>query len=513
MILALAAFAGPLVVLLVMPVLLVPSSALAAWPTKPRVNLTICKESGAQKWPALVGDGSGGAIVIWEDQRGADWDVYAQHVLPTGAVDPAWPAAGRSLCLTTGDQCDPRIITDDHGGAIIVWVDHRGDCWQVYAQHLLATGVVDSSWPSGRALCSADSNQTRPRMVGDGAGGAIVSWLDSRHGALQNAIAAQHLLASGALDPAWPAEGRVVCEVGASRSEDREMWIQLFIMDQVTLDMVGDGSGGAIFVWDAKRDSNWDVRAQHVLSNGQLDDAWPASGRIFFASAADQRRPVIITDGAHGAIVAWEEQRGDARGVYAQHLQAAGALDPAWPSEGRLVSTPDDAAVLAALVGDGVGGALVTWGGTRHAVQHLLPTGALDPAWPKEGCRLSDYFGDGFFKLVADGVGGAIVVWSRELDGFHFSFKEGRYMTHEGDIYAQHVLGRGVVDPSWPKRGLAVSSAKGRQFSPVAVEDDAGGAIVVWDDWRADDLVRGTYWGDVFAQRVQSNGKLGGGPR
>jgi hypothetical protein len=511
MILAYPAFAGAFVLSLVMPALLVPNSALAAWPTKSGVNLPICTESGPQQWPDIVGDGAGGAIVTWEDHRGADWDVYAQHVLPTGVADPAWPVVGRSLCPATGDQRDPKIVTDGHGGAIITWVDHRGDCWHVYAQHLLATGVMDSAWPSaGRAVCSADSNQIRPRMVGDGAGGAIVAWLDSRAGARQKEIVAQHLLASGALDPAWPADAVVVCGVGASPSGDREMWVEAFILEQVTLAMVGDASGGVIVVWDAKQDSSWDVRAHHVLSNGQLDHAWPTGGRILCASAAAQRRPVIITDGAHGAIVAWEEKRGDANGVYAQHLQASGARDPAWPSEGRLVSTPRATAVVAALVADGTGGALVTWGGDLHAVQHLLPTGTVDSAWPKEGCHLSDYFGDGFFKLVADGAGGAIVVWSRELDGFHFSLKEGRYMTHEGDIYAQHVLARGVVDPSWPQRGLAVSTAKGRQYSPVAVEDGAGGAIFVWEDWRAGDLVGGTHWGDIFAQRVQSNGKLGG---
>jgi hypothetical protein len=347
-------------------------------------------------------------------------------------------------------------------------------------------------------------------MVGDGAGGAIVAWLDARRGPTRYEIAAQHVLPSGDLDPGWPADGRVVCDVGASPSKYREMWVQAWILDQVTLGLVGDGSGGVIVVWDAKQDSLWAVRAQHVLANGSLDQAWSASGRILASSAANQRRPVIIKDQAHGAIVAWEEERNGARNIYAQHLQPSGAVDPAWPSEGRLVSTPDDGAVVAALVEDGMGGALVTWGGSRHHVRHLLATGALDPAWPNEGCGLSTYFGDGFFKLVSDGAGGAIVVWSRELDGFHFNFKDGRSMTHEGNICAQHVLGHGVVDPSWPKKGLEVSTAKGRQYAPVAIVDDAGGVILAWDDWRAGVLVGGNYLGDIFAQRIQSNGKLGG---
>jgi hypothetical protein len=44
----------------------------------------------------------------------------------------------------------------------------------------------------------------------------------------------------------------------------------------------------------------------------------------------------------------------------------------------------------------------------------------------------------------------------------------------------------------------------------VAIADDTGGVILAWDDWRAEVLVGGNYMGDIFAQRVQSNGKLGG---
>jgi len=56
--------------------------------------------------------------------------------------------------------------------------------------------------------------------------------------------------------------------------------------------------------------------AQHVLFSGELDAAWPVDGRALLTDplameSADggQTSPVIITDGAGGAIVAWQDNR------------------------------------------------------------------------------------------------------------------------------------------------------------------------------------------------------------
>ncbi len=59
-----------------------------------------------QAFPVIVSDGVGGAIVAWQDGRSqtSGVDIYAQHVLASGAVDLAWPANGRVLCTATGGQ-------------------------------------------------------------------------------------------------------------------------------------------------------------------------------------------------------------------------------------------------------------------------------------------------------------------------------------------------------------------------------------------------------------------------
>src|SRR2546422_1050423 len=64
----------------------------------------LCDAANNQLTPQVVSDGKAGAIVTWRDQRGGTFDVYAQHVLASGVVDPAWSPNGTVLCNAANDQ-------------------------------------------------------------------------------------------------------------------------------------------------------------------------------------------------------------------------------------------------------------------------------------------------------------------------------------------------------------------------------------------------------------------------
>jgi hypothetical protein len=195
--------------------------------------------------------------VVWSDGRPSGTnDIYAQHVLASGAVDPNWPVDGRAVCAATSFQYLSTMTTDGAGGSIITWEDFRsGASYDIYAQHLLPIGVVDPAWPvDGRALCTATGAQYSPVPVSDGVGGAIVGWSDYRGGATGD-IYAQHILSSGAVDGAWPVDGRAVCLAGG---------------DQAGVNVVPDGLGGAILAWADLRGSSPDVYAERVTRGGYL---------------------------------------------------------------------------------------------------------------------------------------------------------------------------------------------------------------------------------------------------
>lgn len=295
--------------------------------------------------------------MTWWDYRSGNGDVYAQHILVSGNVDPAWPVDGLSLCTAPDGQVPGSIVADGSGGAIVVWADLRnGDDIDVYAQHVLASGMVDPSWPvDGRALASGPALQGNPKMVGDGAGGAIVAWTDAHRGpdgyyVGTYDIYAQHVLVSGDLDPAWPASGLAVCTAPD---------------DQLLAGMVTDGAGGAIVAWLDLRSGYHprDVYAQHIMVSGVSDPAWPADGlAICTAPSAGGRNSIAIAaDGTGGAILTWQDYQTTSYEIYAHHVRRSGVLDPAWPTDGRALCNAGDDQTLPLIAGEAVGRAIVVW--------------------------------------------------------------------------------------------------------------------------------------------------------
>jgi hypothetical protein len=455
---------------LALPLLLaVASPALAAWPASPLVNVPLCTADLHQYSPAAVPDGAGGAIVTWYDYRsGLGADIYAQHVLGSGALDPAWPVDGRAICTAQGQQTLPAIVADGAGGAIVSWEDNRSGTYDVYAAHVSGAGVLDPAWPAGgRALTLSTGDQSAVQLASDGAGGAIATWLDYR-GASSD-IYAQHVLAGGALAPTWPADGLALCTATGSQEHPQ---------------LASDGAGGAIVTWqDARGGPTYDVYAQRALASGVVDPAWPANGRAVCTAVNSQTTPTLVADGAGGAIITWEDYRTGFTGdVYAQRVLASGAVDAAWPANGRALCTVESDQRYPQIVSDGAGGGIVTWQDQRASASfhiyahHVLASGAVDPAWPADGRAVSTVDGGQYTpSLVSDGAGGAIIEWV-DYRGFT-----------NADLYAQHVRATGAVDTAWPVDGRAVCLDASDQFGPCIVTDGSGGAILAWDDKRGGD--------------------------
>jgi hypothetical protein len=298
-----------------------------------------------------------------------DVDIFAQHVLASGAVDPNWPADGVAVSTAPELQAFPNIATDGSGGAIITWYDFRPSdtSIDIYAQHVTASGAVDPLWPAnGLALCLAPGAQLNPTIVSDGVHGAIVTWEDPRDGL--NHIFAIRVLGSGAIAAGWPANGLAV-STGS--------------IDQINPILTADGRSGAIVTWrDVRNGANHNPFAQHILATGTVDPAWPVDGRALSQSSGEELNQSIVGDGGGGAIVAWEEDSF----IFAQHVLGSGLLDPTFSVNGRfirLINTFQHSPDLTTSLG---GNAIVAWSDAAIAdfdiYAMLVETGetlAVDP--------------------------------------------------------------------------------------------------------------------------------------
>jgi hypothetical protein len=447
--------------LLVLVVFFSPPSARAQWQVD---GVPICTAANNQEYETIVSiisDGAGGAIVAWQDYRGATTpDIYVQRVNALGA--PQWTVNGVALCSAAGSQENPTIVSDGAGGAIVTWDDSRGGADDIYAQRVNASGIPQ--WTAnGVALCAATNWQYYPAIVSDGAGGAIITWEDSRSAPLGYDIYAQRVNASGV--PQWTADGIALCNAANGQTYPT---------------IVSDGVGGAIVTWkDYRNGTTTDIYTQRVNTSGVPQ--WTADGVALCTAVNIQESARIVSDGAQGAIVAWSDNRPALPGVYAQRVNAAGA--PQWMADG--VRTAAESDPFFKIESDGAGGAIVTWEDFRSGSGDVYAqrTNALGVfQWTVDGVALCTAVDDqNSLTIVSDGTGGAIVTWHDPRSGTNT------------DIYAQRVDATGV--PQWAVDGVAVCIAVNYQLYPVIASDGTGGAIVAWEDTRG-----GKY--DVYAQHV-----------
>jgi len=159
------------------PVLMIACYAAAHAQWQP-CGVAVCDTPGSgpiSHLPEIAPDGSGGAYIVWRDARnGVDYDVYAQHVDSTGKI--LWQRNGIPLAALLYGQDYPMLCPDGSGGMFAAWEDSRptlNDTY-VFAQHVDASG--NQSWPMNGVQVS-DAGGLFVRMVQDERGGLIVGWI------------------------------------------------------------------------------------------------------------------------------------------------------------------------------------------------------------------------------------------------------------------------------------------------------------------------------------------------
>jgi hypothetical protein len=241
-----------------------------------------------------VPDEMGGAIIAWADSRTGK-GLFAQRITASG--DTLWAANGNMVCSATVEYGAPLGIHaagDGTGGAIIVWTDSRTVTWEIYAQRIDPDGTM--MWTAnGVNLSPGHTFAWVPKAVADEAGGAIVGWgsyLGTGYGVFM-----QRVSPSG--DKLWATEGIKVSG----------QWTYM-------LELASDGAGGCIASWI----SNDTLFAQRVNASGAL--MWPEP--LVVAAAADMTDLKIVSNDDSGTIVTWADKRGADFDIHAQRISSNG---------------------------------------------------------------------------------------------------------------------------------------------------------------------------------------------
>ena len=102
----------------------------------------------------------------------------------------------------------------------------------------------------------------------------------------------------------------------------------------------------------------WCIVCVFVIVVPSLRAGWIEDGNPICIQPHGQTYPVITTDGAGGAIIAWSDPRTTDSNIYAQRIDARG--DTLWLANGVALCDTADVKSQAQIISDGSGGAIIT---------------------------------------------------------------------------------------------------------------------------------------------------------
>ena len=424
--------------------------SFSQWTSDSTVNTKVCNATNDQNYPQMVSDGSGGTIIVWQDNRDSDTKIYAQRLDSAGVAK--WTNNGILICSATGSK-QPQLTSDGVGGAIITWFDMRYG-WPnstVSVQRVNANG--DTLWQSNGIPVAQQANSwSYPVITGYGIDGAVVAWIG-----IDGEIYAQKIDIYGAIK--WN-EGGVLIDLSGGEPQ-----------------IVVDDAGGAIITWfdydHTQPITSTNIFAQRVNVDGQI--LWTVSDTICNAPYY-QQHPCLTADGNGGAIISWIDSRtqNDTAYIYAQKVSATGI--PAWDINGIRIS--DIKSYFRSYIAtDNEGGAILTWLGTGYNgevhVQRINGDGTRE--WPLD-VRLTFGTNPSIPKVIEDGFGGAFVSW-----------------TATNQLHLQHLNPQGVS--SFAIEGKIVSIGHGEDFQSMCT-DENGSVMLSWKDTRP------IYTTDIYAHKI-----------
>lgn len=443
---------------------------LCAWSNDSNVNTPICDAVGSQNHPQIISDGSGGLFIVWQDYRSGNADIYAQRVDRNG--NALWVDDGVIVCSAAKDQLYPKMVSDGAGGAIITWMDCRGTSPDIYAQRISSNGK--RLWSSnGVPICTNSYWQEDPHIVPSGSNGAIIAWRDNRRGWTEPY--AQRINGNGSV--LWTANGVAALQDTIS------------IGSFVTL---SDSFDGVIILWYASHISDdhsvppvftytGNTYGQKLDSSGSR--RWNENGMIlksgvyvdFLKAVSDNDGGVIIAqhgcdDQGYAKLI---DFRVDAQGI----LQWEDSISDHYLSLRYDVTRDKSGNIYLSLM---------HYPDTVY-IRKLNQNGQL--LWMSSILVSigTSYYND--IAAVPDDITG----------GIFFARRYGLDYGSDNYLYAHRVDADG--NDIWNSSGTLVSSAVGQKSEPLIAPDGSGGAIIVWMDKRTGES-------DIYGQKVCNEGDL-----
>jgi hypothetical protein len=386
--------------------------------------------------------------------------MFVHKIDASGAI--LWGSSGTDLHAQNAPY-RPQMVGDGGGGAIVAWIESRSGTNNVYAQRVAYDGTIMWTDPGGITVSAATGHESDPRIASDGAGGALVAFVNNAT-ATPN-VHVQRVRASGAV---WTPLGTAVGTNAYSRLNPA---------------IASDGDGGAIVAWEAGATGDA-IFATRVDATGALE--WASGGIGICTADEEQTAPEIIEDGAGGAVIVWRDERSFNPQLFAQRVDKYGQT--IWAVNGVQIFEEWQNTNYYRLLDDGDGRVFVVYGTDSH---DELRGGVLNTGGESEWGGVDVFIMSGEVRLgdygvIADGAGGLIAAVSDDSPVYE-----------SAEIIAQGINRFGRISRPEP-RILDITDVAGDQGGAVRINVDASdrdsigvfdGAIASYGVWqRIDDV-------------------------
>lgn len=267
-------------------------------------------------WDMTV-DQADHAILVWNDIRTGNWDVFAYRISPDG--DFIWGDNGIQLSSNAGLDVAPKVTVTNSGNAVVAWqVDDV-----IIGQKISPEGTL--LWgPTGLELSSANT-LTWPQLLPVGDDDVIIKffedsgpfWAPTRH------VFAQRFDPSGVMVWAQPV---VISDAGGISA-----WTQIF-------PFINDGSDGFYIAWHDDRDNNTlaNLWVQHIASDGTTLLGQDGTEVSVMPNRNHFYAHLALPEGSDDIFVFWNEMDPDQnnRGIYGQKISSTG--ERLWSDNGKV---------------------------------------------------------------------------------------------------------------------------------------------------------------------------------
>ncbi len=422
---------------------------------------------------SLSADGSGGVVMVWRVHGPGQTAERSDAARVSGNGDKYpnydWPEDFNSSQYF-GGAYDSYTFPDGLGGAFFLYDSTEYDT-TCNLMRTLPAGGRDTTWPvAGPVVGSWDPtswNSSPSCVPNDGVGGAfVVSRPPTSGGGSTGRLVVRHIIAGGAIDPAWPAAG---LQINPGSLD----------YDLSPVRGLSDAASGAVFTWTSNR-----MKAQRVTGDGSIAPGWPPSGIDLSDAglASSVAMMEMVPSGPDHFFVAWTTDAVDGRSLWLQRFHRDGTIAVGWPAGARLVATynnnvEQEWGANARVTVDGSDGIYLAVLDYRGVLGfHFLADGSLASGWNADGLTLTDpgaqpmpaSFRSTEFDISCGPGSDLIVTW---LDQRSFP----------SNLLARWIRADGSPDPNQPAYRVVTPTGT-HPKGPVSLSDGLGGVFVGWQD-------------------------------